>query len=111
MQSFIPIALELAPLKRHELDKSLYQALLVVAQRVHVSTHSFGQVKKEEDGHRSRWIVPSMAFSAFRVEALCNIYGSQLFPHWDHFESTSFIGKIARISEFLKIEVDFSRQP
>lgn len=52
-----------------------------------------------------------MAFSVFRVEALCNIYGSHLFPHWDHFESTSFIGKIAMISDFLKVKVDFSIEP
>ncbi|MGK7925873.1 MAG: hypothetical protein AB4290_11605 [Spirulina sp.] len=47
----------------------------------------------------------------FRVEALCNIYGSQLFEHWDYFESTSFLGKITMISEFLKIKVDFSSEP
>ena len=76
-----------------------------------IASNQLSQARKENDGHRFRWIIPSMAFSVFRVEALCNIYGSQLFPHWDHFESTSFIGKIAMISEFLKIEVDFSRQP
>lgn len=76
-----------------------------------IAINQLAQAKKEEDGHKFRWLIPSMAFSVFHVEALCNIYGSQLFPHWDHFESTSFIGKIAMISEFLKIEVDFSRQP
>jgi len=52
-----------------------------------------------------------MAFSAFRMEAICNLYGNHLFPHWEHFESTSFIGKIVMISEFLKINIDFSKDP
>jgi hypothetical protein len=52
-----------------------------------------------------------MAFSVFKVEAVCNVYGRKLFPHWEHFESTSFIGKITMISEFLKISVDFSVEP
>jgi hypothetical protein len=76
-----------------------------------IALNQLKQAKAEEDGHRFRWIIPSMAFSVFRVEALCNIYGGQLFPHWTHFESTSFIGKIAMISEFLNIEVDFSAEP
>lgn len=76
-----------------------------------IAINQLSRAKEEEDGHKFRWLIPSMAFSVFRVEALCNIYGSQLFPHWYHFESTSFIGKIAMISEFLKIEVDFSTQP
>lgn len=76
-----------------------------------IAKNQLNQAKNEQDGHKFRWIVPSMAFSVFRVEALCNIYGSHLFPHWDHFESTSFIGKIAMISDFLKIKVDFSTQP
>lgn len=76
-----------------------------------IAINQLSRAKEEENGHKFRWLIPSMAFSVFRVEALCNIYGSQLFPHWDHFESTSFIGKIAMISEFLEIEVDFSKQP
>lgn len=76
-----------------------------------IALNQLKQAKAEEVGHRFRWIIPSMAFSVFRVEALCNIYGGQLFPHWTHFESTSFIGKIAMISEFLNIEVDFSAEP
>jgi hypothetical protein len=76
-----------------------------------IALNQLKQAKVEEDGHKFRWIIPSMAFSVFRVEALCNIYGGQLFPHWSHFESTSFIGKIAMISEFLKIEVNFSKEP
>lgn len=76
-----------------------------------IALNQLQQAKDEEDGHRFRWIIPSMAFSCFRIEALCNIYGSQLFPHWEHFESTSFIGKIVLISEFLKVKVDFSAEP
>lgn len=76
-----------------------------------IALNQLEQAKKEQDGHRFRWIVPSMAFSVFRIEALCNIYGRQLFPHWDHFESTTFIGKITMISEFLGLTVDFSKEP
>lgn len=76
-----------------------------------IAMNQLTQAKSEEDGHRFRWIIPSMAFSVFRIEALCNIYGRKLFPHWDHFESTSFIGKITMISDFLKLKVDFSREP
>ena len=76
-----------------------------------IAINQLEQAKAELDGHKFRWIIPSMAFSVFRVEALCNVYGRKLFPHWDHFESTSFIGKIAMISEFLKINIDFSMEP
>ncbi|MHC8378385.1 hypothetical protein ACYZT3_20990 [Pseudomonas sp. MDT1-16] len=76
-----------------------------------IALNQLTQAKKEQDGHRFRWIVPSMAFSVFRIEALCNIYGRQLFPHWDHFESTTFIGKITMISEFLGLTVDFAKEP
>jgi len=76
-----------------------------------IAINQLKQAHNEEDGYKFRWLVPAMAFSVFRVEALCNIYGSQLFPHWTHFESTSFIGKIAMISEYLDVEVDFSKEP
>ena len=76
-----------------------------------IAVNQLSQAKSEGDGHRFRWVVPSMAFSVFRVEALCNIYGNQLFPHWGHFETSSFLGKVVMISEFLKIKVDFSTQP
>lgn len=76
-----------------------------------ISMNQLNQAGLEMDGYRFRWVLPAMAFSVFRVEALCNIYGSQLFPHWTHFESTSFIGKITMISDFLNIEVDFSKEP
>lgn len=76
-----------------------------------IAMNQLNQAKLEQDGHKFRWLIPSMAFSVFRIEALCNIYGRRLFPHWDHFESTSFIGKISMISEFVKLEVDFSREP
>ncbi|HEE9765069.1 MULTISPECIES: hypothetical protein [Pseudomonas] len=76
-----------------------------------IALNQLAQARNEQDGHRFRWILPSMAFSVFRVEAICNVYGRKLFSHWDHFESTSFIGKITMISEFLKIEVKFSEEP
>ncbi|MBS0423214.1 MAG: hypothetical protein JSR71_02015 [Proteobacteria bacterium] len=76
-----------------------------------IAINQLEQARIEQTGHKFRWLIPSMAFSVFRVEALCNVYGNKLFPHWDHFESTSFIGKIAMISEFLKIKVDFSAEP
>ena len=76
-----------------------------------IAMNQLRQARIEDDGHKFRWIIPSMAFSVFRIEALCNIYGRKLFPHWDHFESTSFIGKIAMISDFVKLKVDFSREP
>jgi hypothetical protein len=76
-----------------------------------IAANQLARAKEEQDGHRFRWLVPSMAFSVFQVEAICNVYGRKLFPHWEHFESTSFIGKITMISEFLKIEVDFTAEP
>jgi hypothetical protein len=76
-----------------------------------IASNQLERAKAEDIGHKFRWIVPSMAFTVFKVEALCNIYGNQIFPHWQHFESTSFLGKIVMISEFLQIKVDFSAQP
>ena len=93
--------------KRVKVERNIYEHLYLGS----IALNQLEQAKTEEDGHRFRWIIPSMAFSVFRVEALCNIYGGQLFPHWTHFESMSFIGKIAMISEFLSIEVNFSAEP
>ena len=93
--------------KKVKVERNIYEDLYLES----IALNQLEQAKTEEDGHRYRWIIPSMAFSVFRVEALCNIYGAQLFPHWTHFESTSFIGKIVMISEFLNIEVDFSVEP
>lgn len=76
-----------------------------------IAINQIEQAKKEQDGQRFRWIVPAMAFSVFRVEAICNVFGSQLFSHWSHFESTSFVGKVAMISESLGLTVDFSVEP
>ncbi|SDS98712.1 hypothetical protein SAMN05216271_3281 [Halopseudomonas sabulinigri] len=76
-----------------------------------IAINQLNKGKEEEDGFRFRWLIPSMVFSAFRIEALCNLYGSQLFTHWDHFESMSFIGKVTLISEFLKMDVDYSSEP
>ena len=76
-----------------------------------IAINQLKQAKLEQDGYKFRWLIPSMAFSVFRIEALCNIYGRNLFPHWDHFESTSFIGKISMISDFLKLKIDFSEEP
>lgn len=77
-----------------------------------VALNQIEQAKLEQAGHKFRWILPSMAFSTFSVEALCNLYGQELFKkHWKHFESSSFLGKVIMISEFLEIEVDFSKEP
>jgi hypothetical protein len=76
-----------------------------------IAMNQLDKAREEGGGHRFRWLIPSMVFSVFRIEALCNLYGSQLFPHWGHFESTSFLGKVTMISEFLKIKVDFSAEP
>lgn len=76
-----------------------------------IAMNQLAKAKEEKDGYRFRWLIPSMVFSVFRIEALCNLYGSQLFPNWHHFDSTSFLGKITLISEFLKMEVDFSKEP
>lgn len=77
-----------------------------------VAIHQLEKAKKEEDGHRFRGILPSMAFSTFSVEALCNLYGQELFEkNWKHFESMSFVGKVILISESLGISVDLSVEP
>lgn len=76
-----------------------------------IAINQLNKAKEEEDGFRFRWLIPSMVFSAFRIEALSNLYGNQLFSHWNQFESMSFIGKVTLISEFLKMEVDYSAEP
>lgn len=104
----------IAEFVRMENDSKLVKVSRVVYEDkllASIAINQLNQARIEEDGDKFKYIIPSMAFSVFRVEALCNIYGGQLFPHWEHYESTSFIGKIAMISEFLKIEVDFSVEP
>jgi len=93
--------------KKVKATRNIYEHTLLHS----IAIKQIHQAEAEQDGERFSWIIPSMAFSVFYVEALCNIYGEQLFSHWFRFESTSFIGKIVMISEFLKIEVDFSMEP
>lgn len=76
-----------------------------------IASNQLTKGKEEEDGFRFRWIIPSMAFSTFRIEALCNVFGSQLFPNWELLESASFLGKVTLISKILKLDVDFSKEP
>lgn len=83
-------------------------------EHINLQSIAFKQLsdaKEAEAGYQFKSIIPAMAFSVFSIESLSNIYGSQLFPHWDHFESSSFIGKVVMISEFLKVNVDFSKEP
>ncbi|MCP4971910.1 MAG: hypothetical protein GY932_15125, partial [Arcobacter sp.] len=67
--------------------------------------------KETPDGHKFKFLIPSMSFSAFTIEAMCNTYGSQLFKDLFQFKSTSFIGKIIMISDKLGIDTDFSKEP
>ena len=94
-------------MKKIKIKREIYEHIALSS----IALNQLKQAENEEDGYKFRWIIPSMAFSVFRIEALCNIYGRALFPHWDHFESTSFIGKVTMISEFVGLEVDFSKEP
>ncbi|ALS33120.1 hypothetical protein PTRA_a1986 [Pseudoalteromonas translucida KMM 520] len=77
-----------------------------------IASNQFNMAEKEEPGHKFRWIIPSMIFSVFSVEATANVYGSQLFKsQWKNFESTSIIGKIILVSKELGVDADFSAQP
>jgi hypothetical protein len=58
-----------------------------------------------------KFVMGSMTFSAFALEALINISGEQLIPNWKHFESAKPIAKIILISTELGQDVDFSREP
>ncbi|MDO7206627.1 hypothetical protein Q5M48_00280 [Acinetobacter nosocomialis] len=69
------------------------------------------QAKKEEVGHKFRWIIPAMSFAVFNVESVCNLYGSQLIKNWQLLESASFLGKVSLVSEHLGLEVDWSKEP
>lgn len=77
-----------------------------------IAANQLRMAKEERVGHKFRWIIPSMIFSVFSIEALANVYGSQIFRNqWKNFESTSIIGKIILVSKELGIDVDFSAQP
>ena len=77
-----------------------------------IAANQLKMAEEEQAGHKFRWIIPSMIFSVFSVEAMANVYGSQLFNNqWKNFESTSIIGKIILVSKELGIDTDFSAQP
>ena len=77
-----------------------------------IAANQLRMAEEEQAGHKFRWIIPSMIFSVFSVEAMANVYGSQLFKNqWKNFESTSIIGKIILVSNELGIDADFSAQP
>lgn len=77
-----------------------------------IASNQLMKAEEEVPGHKFRWIIPSMIFSVFSVEALANVYGSQILKNqWKNFESTSIIGKIILVSKELGIDADFSSQP
>lgn len=80
-----------------------------------IAHHQLEQAKREEDGHRFRWIIPCMAISVFRLEALSNQYGSQLFSQWESLtqgrRAISFKDRIAKISRELGLQPDDSQEP
>lgn len=80
-----------------------------------IAHHQLEQAKREGDGHRFRWIIPCMAISVFRLEALSNQYGSQLFSQWDSWTrgkgSRSFKWRISRVSRQLGLAPDYSQEP
>ena len=76
-----------------------------------ISMHQIEQARKEEDGHKFRWIVPAMVFSAFELEAMCNSFGSALFPQWEEYEQLKLKGKVLLISNAYELEVDFGIEP
>lgn len=77
-----------------------------------IASNQLRMAEQEEPGYKFRWVIPSMIFSVFSVEALANVYGSQIFAsQWKNFESTSIIGKIILISKELGLDTDFSAQP
>ncbi|WP_296117751.1 hypothetical protein [uncultured Neisseria sp.] len=76
-----------------------------------ISIHQIEQAKKEENGHKFRWIIPAMVFSAFKLEAMCNSFGSALFPQWEEYEQLKLKGKVLLISNAYELEVDFGVEP
>jgi len=77
---------------------SLSSSLLDIARQTHPA-------------EQFKFVMGSMAFSAFALEALANISGEQLIPNWKYFESAQPIAKIILISTTLGQDVDFSREP
>jgi hypothetical protein len=68
--------------------------------------------KNEEIGRKFRWLIPCMAFSAFRIEALCNLFGTQLpLPQKRNFKSMTYIDKVKHISTFLGMKFDINIEP
>lgn len=77
---------------------SLSSSLLNIARQTHPA-------------EQFKFVLGSMTFSAFALEALANISGEQLIPQWKHFESAKPIAKIILISTTLNQDVDFSKEP
>ena len=77
---------------------SLSSSLLDIARQTHPA-------------EQFKFVMGSMTFSAFALEALVNISGEQLIPNWKYFESAQPIAKIILISTTLGQDVDFSREP
>lgn len=77
-----------------------------------ITNNQIKQAKQEENGYKFRWLIPAMVFSAFELEALCNGFGSVLFPKWwEEYEQLKIKAKVILISEKYGIDVDFGTQP
>jgi len=95
--------------------RKLVKVRIDIYEQCHLLTIALNQLERakseKQEHNKLTAILPSMSFSVFSVEALCNTFGSQLFSHWSHLDSTSLSGKVAIISEFLGIHPDFSKEP
>ncbi len=76
-----------------------------------LSTSLLDIARQTHPAEQFKFVMGSMTFSAFALEALVNISGEQLIPNWKYFESATPIAKIILISTTLGQEVDFSREP
>ncbi|HHX2511952.1 TPA: hypothetical protein ACU8BT_000862 [Neisseria subflava] len=97
-------------------NKNLVEAVISVTEHDYnmfsaISFHQIERAKKEENGHKFRWIIPAMVFSAFELEAMCNSFGSALFPQWEEYEQLKLKGKVLLISDAYGLEVDFGKEP
>lgn len=97
-------------------SENLVEAIVSVTEHDYnmfsaISIHQIEQAKQEEDGHKFRWIIPAMVFSAFELEAMCNSFGSVLFPQWEEYEQLKLKGKVLLISNAYGLKVDFGMEP
>lgn len=69
------------------------------------------KLAEEQEEGSFYFILSSLTFSAFTLEAYLNHLGKNTYSHWQEIETSSVKAKLFLLSDYYKVELDKSKRP